>query len=512
MEIKASQRRGPVRSPRPLHQKLARRRAWQQRLVYGGLLALLASLVAWLVGASLALHLGLVALAFALGLGWRFGETNRRAERWAFSWIEDRSGLAYLSAHELPDTATDGLAGAVRVQAAKASTLDTPPLQPWALPLLVLALVLALAPHLALPALRAPFASSGTAQPDTLPDTLPTPGETTLESDATTQDAATTDAASAPADGTPGDPNTPASPETAPDAERSFDTATGAEQPDAAGGEQAALDRFLEETEAAEVSPMETQRGPSQSAAPTGRTQTQRSGASGEPGEGEQPGSSSPDAASGADPTTDANTDPNATPDESAQTAGEGERTESGPSSQEPESEGERAQQQGDPGRSDADEEGDVTEQGPETPNEQPGTAESQRAEAASAESDRQNESQARTGEPTVQRGATSEDSDEITQDIQDGQSSERGGTRGGAEVEGSRERLGGPERAPERITGIRGDGPTTAGGEALQQGQAPDTLPRTGTPESYRRAAEEVVREGRIPLEYQEIVRDYFR
>lgn len=509
MEIRASQRRGQVRRPRPLHQKLAQRRAWQQRLVYGGVLALFTSLAAWLAGASLPLHLGSVALAFALGLGWRFGTTRRRAERWAFSWIEARSGLAYLSAHELPDAATDGLAGAVRAQAAKASGLDTPPLQPWALPLLVLALVFALAPHLALPALRAPFASSGPAQPGA----LPTPGEARLESDATIQDAATTDTASAPTDGTLTDPNTADSPDAAPDAERSFDTATGAEEPGEAGGEQAALNRFLEETEAAEVSPMQTQRGPSQSAAPTGRTQ--RSGAPGKSGQGDgtQPGTASPDAASGADPSVDSAADPNATPDETAQNAaGEGEGAESGPSSQEPESEGERAQQTGDPGRSDADEEGDVTTEGPQAPNEQPGTMESQRAEAASAESDRQNESQARTGEPTVQRGATSEDSERVTQDIQDGQSSERGGNRGGADVAGSRERLGRPERAPERIAGIRGEGPTTVGGEALQQGQAPDKLPRTGTPESYRRAAEEVVREGRIPLAYQKLVREYFR
>ena len=519
MEIKASQRRGPARAHPPLHQKLARRRAWQQRLVYGGVLALLTSLIAWVAGASLALHLGLVVLAFALGLGWRFGETNRRAERWAFSWIEDRSGLAYLSAFELPETAKDSLADAVRGRAAKTERLDTPPLQPWALPLLVLALVLALAPHLALPALRAPFASSGPAQPDILPDTVPTPEETTLEPDATTQDAATTDAASAPADGADATPNTPTSPETAPDAERSFDTATGAEQPGEAGGEQAALDRFLEETEAAEVSPMETQRGPSQSATPTG--QTQRSGAPGEPGsEGAQPGTASPDAASGADPNTDSGTDPGATPDETAQTAaGEGEGIQSGPSSQEPD-EGaqsdDEARQTGDSGQSDAEEEGDASAQGPEAPpeapNEQPGTAESQRAESATPESDPQDESSARTGEPTVPRGGTSNEDAEATQDVQDGQSSERGGNRGGADIAGSRERLGGSERTPERITGIRGDGPTTAGGEALQQGQTPDTLPRTGTPESYRRAAEEVVREGRIPLEYQEIIRDYFR
>ena len=493
MEIKASQRRGPTLSPRPLHQKLAWRRAWQQRLVCGGALALLTSLGAWLAGASLPLHLGLVALAFFAGLGWRFAATRRRAERWAFGWIEARSGLAYLSAFELPETATDGLSSAVRAQAAKTSSLDTPPFQPWALPLLVSALTLALAPHLALPALRAPLAPLETTQPST----PPTPGETTLEPDATTRDATTTDAASTKVAGTPADPDKP-------DAERSFDTAGGADQ-NLGEGEQAALNRFLEQTEAAEVSPMETQRGPSQSAAPTGRTQ--RGSAQGER-EAAGDAARSSDAADDATPGAEPGTEPGA-----AQQAAtdEGGATEREPPSQDAATEGERGQQSGASGLSDTKEE-DASAQEPETPTEERGTEESQRAEAASAESDRQNESSARTGEPTVQRGATPDESSQATQDIKDGGSSERGGTRAGAEVESSRERLGGPDRAPERITGVRGNGPTTTGGEALQQGQVPDTLPQTGNPESYHRAAEEVIREGRIPLEYQEIVRDYFR
>ncbi len=511
MEIRASQRREPSRPPPPLHRKLARRRAWQQRLVYGGGSALAASLAAWLAGATLPLHLGAVALAFALGLGWRFRQTDRRAERWAFSWIEARSGLAYLSAHELPDTATDGLAGAVRARAAQAGTLDTPPLQPWALPLLVLALVFALAPHLALPALRAPF-GSGTSQPNTLPGNPPTSEGVRLEPDATTQDA-TTNAANEPADGAPTDPNTAEAPQTALDAERSFDTATGAE-PGEAGGEQAALDRFLEETEDAEVSPTETQRGPTQSAAPTG--QAQRRGEPGEPGQGDEtrPGTASPDAAPGADPSTDpgadAATEPGAAPDPDAQNAaGEGERTETGPSSQEPGegAENGEAPQSGEPEQSGTGEEGDAPEG--EAPNDQPGEGEAESGEGAPG-SEQQGEPNG-TGETAEQGGGASSDA-EATRDIQDGQSSERGGNRGGADVAGSRERLGRPQSAPERITGIRGEGPTTAGGEALQQGQTPDTLPRTGTPESYRRAAEEVIREGRIPLEYQELIRDYFR
>jgi len=477
---------------------LARRRAWQQRLVYGGVLALACSLLAWVVGVSLPLHLGLVALGFLIGAGWRFKHTGRQAEAWSFGWIEARAGLAYLTAFELPEGDAHGLAGAVQTRAAKAASLDTPPLQPWALPLLVLAFALALVPHLALPALRAPL--SPPAQTALTPAAL-TPAETVpgLEQDATARDAATTGTAT-PETGTPADPETTTG---NPDAERSFDTAGSADEGlGEAAGEQAALDRFLEQTEAAEVSAMQTQQGPSESAAP--QEGAQLGGATGEGEAG--PGGEAADRRSAS-----------ATPSEgdgSADTpSGEGEGIErEAASGQDPSSEGEPGQQGGEPGLSDTDEEERVSTEGPQVPQETPRTNEPQRAQAAAEATDRQNESLARTGEPTVQRSATSDENSPTTQDIRDGQSSERGGTRAGADIESSRERLGGPDRAPERISGIRGEGPTTAGGEALQQGQAPGTLPRTGTPESYRRAAEEVIREGRIPLEYQEIVRDYFR
>lgn len=511
MEIRASQRRGVVRAPHPLHQKLARRYGWQQRLVWGGVLALLCSVAAWLLGLSLPLHLGLVGLGLLLGLFWRFGHTSRRARAWAFGWIEGRSGLAYLTAfelpeiNELPETDAHGLAEAVRARAAKAATLDMPPLQPWFLPLVVLALMLALVPHLALPVLRAPFAplsETGTRTPEAVPPEV-VPG---LEDDATAQDATTTDTAATPETGSAADPETAA---TNPDAQRSFDTAGGAEEEGVseAQGEQAALDRFLEQTEAAEVSAMQAQRGPSETAAPTQGERAggaQRGGATGA-GEAE-PGSA-----------VERRDAPTASPEAGGQNAaappGQGTPIEQeASSSQDPESEGEMGQRRGEPGLSDTEKEAGRSAQGPEMPTEEPSTLESQRAESASAESDRQNESLARTGEPTVQRGATSDENSQVTQDIRDGQNSERGGTRGGADIDSSRERLGGRNSAPERITGIRGAGPTTFGGEALQQGQTPDTLPETGDAGTYRRAAEEVIREGRIPLEYQEIVRDYFR
>lgn len=502
MEIKPSQRRSFARSARPLHQTLARRYSWQQRLIYGGALALACSLVAWLAGLSLPLHLGLVGLGWVAGLFWRFRATGRRARQWAFSWIESRSGLSYLTAFELPETDPYGFGEAVRARAAKTGTLDTPPLQPWFLPLVVMALTLALLPQLALPALRAPFAPPARTDLET---PTPTPTETALSpEDATTQDAATTETPTAPETGTPAEAKAAA---TNPDAERSFDTGGGADEGvGEAQGEQAALDRFLEQTEAAEVSAMQAQQGPSETSAPA---QGVQQGSAQGSGEGERQ-----DATEGAS----AQPDPSpASAEGASQQPGGGTAPErEAQSGQDPGEEGQLGRERGDPGLSDSEEQPEedqqVSTEGPDAPREEPSTNEAQRAQSAAKQTDRQNESLARTGEPTVQRSASSDESDPVTQDIKDGQSSERGGTRAGAEIESSRERLGGPGATPERISGVRGKGPTTFGGEALQQGQAPEALPRTGNPESYRRAAEEVIREGRIPLEYQQLVRDYFR
>ena len=91
MQIRASQRRTSAQPSRP-HKVLARHWALQRRLVTGGVLALIVSVLAWLFGATLPFHLGLTLIGFALGFFWRFTHVGRRAERWAFSWIEAPCG------------------------------------------------------------------------------------------------------------------------------------------------------------------------------------------------------------------------------------------------------------------------------------------------------------------------------------------------------------------------------------------------------------------------------------
>ena len=182
MQIKASRRQTTAQTGLRPHEVLARHWALQRRLFTGGVLALAVSVVAWLFGVTLPVHLGLVGVGFVIGFLWQFIRVGRRATRWAFSWIEAHAGLSYLTAHELaqaePEAAAPsaGFGEAVRARAAQVGRLETPALQPWALPLVVLALALATLPHLVLPAWRAPLAPLTTRLPFSAPQTeLPQP-------------------------------------------------------------------------------------------------------------------------------------------------------------------------------------------------------------------------------------------------------------------------------------------------------------------------------------------------
>lgn len=58
----------------------------------------------------------------------------------------------------------------------------------------------------------------------------------------------------------------------------------------------------------------------------------------------------------------------------------------------------------------------------------------------------------------------------------------------------------------------MRGEDGPSQRGEVLQPGTENFVLPSSREPAEYARAAEEAIREGRLPLEYQDIVREYFR
>ncbi len=532
MQIRASQRQTSV-PPRP-HKVLARRWALQRRLVTGGGLALVVSVLAWLFGATLPVHLGLVGIGFAAGYVWQFTQVGRRAERWAFSWIEARAGLSYLTAHELGDDANDDVGPdsfgeAVRARAAQVGRLPTPALQPWALPLIVLALALAALPHLALPTLRAPLSPLTGLTPGTPAEPAPSAFETpppetppspepgaasspeqaaTPETDEASEEGTATEAGDASGDD-PGAGDAGVNP--------SFNEAGTAPEGDNAEGERAALDSFIEQNSLEQEASQPT--SPRAGSQQTGSQQT-------EPDEG-RPGSTEPRNAADAPQEAQAGQNPErATPDDAAGEEGargnaDDARSAGSPAGQEeaeaaenPKSGEEGGSGQESESEAPGDEGGETGQTGStqDTPLSQadPGT-EQQRNQSSLEQAGRQEDPAARTGGSAGERSAAPNDGAEMPEEPQ-GPSSERAGTSPGADTESSRERLGGSRRTPDQLRGAREDGPLSFAGEALKQGDAPDTLPQTGNPASYRRAAEEVVREGRIPLEYQEVIRDYFR
>lgn len=64
----------------------------------------------------------------------------------------------------------------------------------------------------------------------------------------------------------------------------------------------------------------------------------------------------------------------------------------------------------------------------------------------------------------------------------------------------------------PEFLEGVLRNGPDNPGGAIRLPGSGDVTLPAGSSVEGYRRAAEQAVTEGNVPLEYQEVIRRYFR
>jgi hypothetical protein len=479
VEISSSKRALARGSSRPFHLRLALRRAWQQRWFYGSILAFGGALAGWLSGLGLMPQLALAALGLALGLGWRYPQTRRDSERWAFSWIEERTGLSYQTAVELEGDDAHGFAEAVRARAVRANSLPLPTLQPWSLPLLLLTALLLALPHLALPALRTPLAGITPAR-----EGAPSPLETPAESETAPQNVPE---APAPAqndpllesqDSRPGETSASEA-----DSRSSFESETSAERgAAAAAGEQDALEAFLAQQQSQTAPQGEEGAGGS---SPAGSSEEQAANSREGAGNDERQGG-----------------------DGEGQQAGEQETPSEGQQPSESQTPSERPQQQA--------EDNNVQQSSGNAaqPQETPPDEQMRNTERTAQESERNNEQNTTDGVDMLQmRNSASQEKENLNQLVREGEASERAGTGPGAEIESSRERLGGNTSQAERLRGERGDGPSSmVRGQVREQGRAPDGLPQSGDAASYRQAAEEVIREGRIPAEYQTIVRDYFR
>ena len=522
MFIKPSQRRGktsaastsPGTSPLTLHRHLAGGRARRTRLFLCSCFALAASLGAWLFDLPLALHLALVGAGFLAGFAWRLA----RAEPWALGWIDERAGLAYRTAleraREEPIDAQDryGFLAALDTQVARtAGRLEPPTAQPWWLPLLAVALSLAVLPAVSLPGIGgglgdgAPPGPNGSAPPAAQSETDgEAEGEADDETDGAEQEASEVPGAEVAQDAQP-------------ELERTFDapgedvSGEGGETGADGGADSETLERYLESLDAQEDAPGEG----SAERNPFARDEAQ--------GEG-----------SGAPQSSDA-------PDEgrAGERQGEGERQEG------QQGEGQQGQEgQGDENAQGAGEEGASGEGAPEqseapregeqeagssegTPSEQEQEAEGERPQSAQGESEGQQEGQPQEeGQGESGQGEGDPNQGESAQGGSAGpqEGEEEGGGSEGEEGDGagnlpseatpsSAERLeGAPQTNPDLLEGQRSDGVTNQAGETLAPGSDAVDIPNARTNAEYERAAEEAINEGRIPVEYQDILRDYFR
>ena len=450
--IKPSQRRRKPsdRTALQLHRQLARHRSRGVRLLAGSVSALLVSVTLWLLGMPLSLHLLATLAAFLLG----FLYPARGALSWALRWIASVAGLSYQTALELDEDDAYGFREAVAARAALAADQVEPPQRPrWWLPIGALALGLALLPF-------TPFRDTNRFGNLALPGRPLSSGPATADTEAPSEVQEQAEQPEAPET----TPETLAAAE-APPVLDEFDEASGEAPPDTLSENTAddeALSRFIENLSEREAPP--EQSNPFGTVPPELSPQTD-----GERSEG--------------DPNTQAASD--------RQQEGEQEAQQGGGGDSEGEQEGE--QQAGSEDGSQGGQEETVSTEG-QSQGEQQGEQTSQGGQDASA-----TETQEPGSEAAAQTG------------LEEGGNDAPGQGQTTVNPQATTD-LGEPEAGPEFLQGELGRGPNNLGGTIRLPGSAEETQAGPGRSGGFSSAEEQAITEGRIPLEYQDIVRNYFR
>ncbi len=431
-----------------LHKRLAKRHYWQKRLFASSTAALAVSLLAWFLGLGLVWHLLSVLAGFLLGFLWPVAS----ARRWAMSWIATHSGLSYETALELSSKPADpyGFAERVKVDAEeKVARLEPPAAQPWWLPLLALALGLALLPNIGAPqnqGLVFPSPPSVNGGASTEPETPPTDEDSALATESNEAEE------QQPADATPESPSLADIPEDLPD----VDSPGSRESQDATTGSAAdseALTRFLENIQEREISPDSLQET-------TGSTLS-----------------------------------------ESTQSETDGDETTTNETGTEGESGQEDAQQGEQLGQEAEDGEANGGQQAPEDASEF--ADDSQQSPTEDGQQD--------NGANGGQSSSAPQDNEGADDSRLDEGSNTEAGALGTAPLPDTGLE-GEPQGEPEFLPGQLGAGSASRGGEVRAPGVNESEVRGGSTSESYERALERAITEGRIPVEYQEILRNYFR
>lgn len=467
--ISQSKRRSPLGrlvndEPFALHVKEARRADLNRRLLVGASAALVSSLVALFTPLALVVRVGIAATAFLTGLAWR----TRGADKAALNAIREQTGLSYETALELAPTVTDGapdpfgLKAGVRRRAELAIRGYEAPRHPaWWLPALIVAAALTLLPALTPELFTGQHAPSGSTAPEGAgPPSAPLPQQQEPEPEEESEEEAVEELAAGEEQGAEG-PSGLEAPGAQADELDSTDV-TGAVAP---------LARYLEtlkqRPQAVNVSEEEA-RQPREGAPDSDAGEGEDDNAAAEPpatGEGEMRGPREGDDTSG--PRRPAEVDPDELGDQEANELGD---------------------EQG----------GEGADGGPDGAGEDSGLSpeEAHGASQGGQEGDGGTEP-SDGGEADAAIGSEGEGS---------------AGSGGEARTMDEEQLIPGGTGPLEHLPGQLGDGPETIAGSLRLPGMQDLELPAGTQAAPYIRAAEEALTEGELPLQYQEIIRRYFR
>jgi hypothetical protein len=464
-----------------LHERLASQRLWFFRLLIASGIALVVSFVLWLVRVPLTWHLLGIVISFIAGLF-----TQRSMKSWALSWIRERAGLSYETALEQQERDDFGFTDSLKARASEeASRLPLPNYQVWWLPMLAVALGLVFLPLIpSLTNLPAPLLTQPNATP------LPESANQTANSVDPAQPQTTSQPVAEP-------PSTSQAPsqETGETDTSQLNDVTGSSTSPSNNNQSAdeqALGRFLENLR---DNQQPQDQAPDVDLSSVMQPSGNRSGQPSDEDHASRPRSEQTNPFSQAGE----NQSGEAQQGESQQNQSEAAQKGEGQQGQENQGQENQSQQaQGEQGQ-----EGASSQSSAEQPQEGAGESAAQQGEGQQAQGEQGQEG---AGQGMKAEGKGTE------QGSDSGQNAEGAGSLPGTATEQSSEGIGSSEQNPDFLPGQMSQGPTNTAGTARLPGETGETVfPEGNAPGSFSRAEEEALTEGRIPLEYQEVIRNYF-
>lgn len=459
-----------------LHERIASQRLWFLRLMTASTVALALSFVLWLVRVPLEYHLGGIAVGFIAGLFAR-----RPMQSWALAWIRERAGLSYETALEQRTRQDDfGFSETLQQRATQeVSRLAPPKYQVWWLPMLAVALGLAFLPLIPsvanLPSpfnIPAPTTTTTTNEPNPSEPNQPTATQAANEPNETNSSAS-------PSEST-GETNA-----------SELNNPTGSSNTSASQNNQSAdeeaLGRFLDNLKENEPPSSDSPDADLSSVMP------QSQGGQSDEDNASRPRSTQTNPF--ARPGEQQEGQPNANQNSEQGQGNEQGQQDQGQQGQEQGQEQQQAQSENGQGK----EQGSGEEQAQQNADEQGG---GQQGTGAEGEQNQQGSGQSASAE-----GEGNEQNNDT------GQNAEGAGSLAGTPTGQGEEVMGDSQQNPEFLQGRVDEGLNNTAGTVRLPGETSQTVfPEGSSPGSFSRAEEEALTEGRIPLEYQEVIRNYFR